>query len=110
MVIIMEDLVRTNKPLKAEWERRRTKMMEMVRDLALTKLGLWASSSVSCAGRLMDDTSPISLGIDTVGPSLPRSICRELVLAILRHLPESLVDENTLARVIASWTAPRFHC
>lgn len=31
--------------------------------------------------------------------SVPRSVCRELVLTIVQHLPPSLVDQDTLPKV-----------
>ena len=36
---------------------------------------------------------------DSKGISLPRSICRELVLSIVQDLPSSLVDHETLPKV-----------
>ncbi|KAJ3574319.1 hypothetical protein NP233_g1845 [Leucocoprinus birnbaumii] len=74
LVIIMEDLVKTNKSLKPEWDQRRKNILEMIKGLALVKL-------------------------DTVSPSLPRSLCRELVLTVLRELPESLMDADTLPQM-----------
>jgi hypothetical protein len=37
----MEDLVKTNKSLKIEWEKRRKNVLEMIRDQAFVKLGAW---------------------------------------------------------------------
>ncbi|KXN85569.1 E3 ubiquitin-protein ligase listerin [Leucoagaricus sp. SymC.cos] len=74
LVIIMEDLVKTNKYLRAEWDQRRTHVLEMIRNMALIKL-------------------------DTISPSLPRSSCRELILSILYNLPESLMDESTMSKM-----------
>lgn len=74
LVTIMEDLVKTNKSLKSEWDQRRKGILEMVKGVALVKL-------------------------DSVSPSLPRSICRELVLTVLRELPESLMDASTLPQM-----------
>jgi stearoyl-CoA desaturase (delta-9 desaturase) len=46
LVIIMEDLVKTNKPLKLEWESRRKNVLQLIRDIALVKLGRIYLSSV----------------------------------------------------------------
>jgi hypothetical protein len=35
----MEDLAKTNKPLKAEWDSRKKGVLQLIRDMALVKLG-----------------------------------------------------------------------
>jgi hypothetical protein len=35
----MEDLVKTNKALRVEWDRRRKNVLEMIKDIALVKPG-----------------------------------------------------------------------
>ncbi|KAF9447824.1 hypothetical protein P691DRAFT_670660 [Macrolepiota fuliginosa MF-IS2] len=74
LVIVIEDLVKTNKSLRTEWEQRRKNVLEMIKGLALVRF-------------------------DAISPSFPRSICRELILTVLRELPESLMDETTLPKL-----------
>jgi len=39
LVVIIEDLVKVNKPFKSEWDSRRTLILEKIRDLAFVKSG-----------------------------------------------------------------------
>lgn len=75
-------------------------MLQMIRNPALVRSG----RDFSLESDSLVLTMPIST--DAASPSLPRSICRELVLAILKELPETLMDESTLSKVIA----PRRPC
>lgn len=82
--------MKTNKSLKAEWEPRRKNVLQLIRDIALIKLGEYSSITPFLYSHIL---------LDTVSPSLARSTCRELVLTILKDLPESLMDESTLSKV-----------
>ncbi|GBE89079.1 hypothetical protein SCP_1500820 [Sparassis crispa] len=73
LFIAIQDLVSTNKALRAVWEDRRTTCLTLVRDLVATKL-------------------------DADRSSFPLSICRELALQIVQDLPTSLIDETTLPK------------
>ncbi|KAJ2933069.1 hypothetical protein H1R20_g4020, partial [Candolleomyces eurysporus] len=79
LVRVMEDLVRTNKQLKAEWDKRRVGVLGNVRDLLLAGNGEKEATLKSS--------------------SMPRSVCRELVLAIVQSLPEQLIDQDTLGKM-----------
>ncbi|KAJ7056206.1 hypothetical protein C8F01DRAFT_377750 [Mycena amicta] len=74
LIILVQDLARTNKTLRATWEERHMTILTMVRDLAAGKL-------------------------DSANTSLPRSTCRELVLSIVQDLPASLITEETLPQM-----------
>ncbi|TFK64592.1 hypothetical protein BDN72DRAFT_260036 [Pluteus cervinus] len=74
LVIAIQETVATNKALRADWQDRKVPILTMVRDLAMAKL-------------------------ESARASLPRSICRELVLTIVQDLPESLVDHETLPKM-----------
>ncbi|KAJ2912917.1 hypothetical protein MD484_g7503, partial [Candolleomyces efflorescens] len=76
LVRVMEDLVKTNKQLKAEWDKRRMGVLGNVRDLLLNDEEVTLKSS-----------------------SMPRSVCRELVLAIVQSLPGELIDQDTLGKM-----------
>ncbi|KAJ7199225.1 hypothetical protein GGX14DRAFT_468328 [Mycena pura] len=74
LIILIQDLILTNKMLRASWEERQMQILTMVRDLAAEQL-------------------------DNTVSSLPRSTCRELVLSIIQDLPPSLITEDTLAKM-----------
>jgi len=74
LFIAIQDLVSTNKALRAVWQERESACLALVRELATTKLDLAKTST-------------------------PLSICRELVLQIVQDLPESLMDETTLPKM-----------
>lgn len=74
LIIAIQELVATNKTLRADWQGRRATVMTLVKDLAAIHL------------------EPSSL-------STPRSICRELVLSIVQDLPEELIDKETLPKM-----------
>ncbi|KAF8156982.1 hypothetical protein B0H34DRAFT_711453 [Crassisporium funariophilum] len=75
LVVVLEELAKRNKALMAEWEGRRMGVLVVIRDL----------------GVLGRDAGEVS--------SVPRSACRELVLSIVQHLPESLIDIDTLPKM-----------
>ncbi|TFK41660.1 hypothetical protein BDQ12DRAFT_678315 [Crucibulum laeve] len=81
LFIVIQDLALSNKSLRADWEARKVPILTMVRDLATVKL-------------------------DAAGVSLPRSICRELVLSIVQDLPPSLIDQETLPKMCHLVTDP----
>ncbi|KAF8056637.1 hypothetical protein FPV67DRAFT_646018 [Lyophyllum atratum] len=74
LIILIQDLVSTNKSLRADWEERKTPILTMVRDLATVPL-------------------------DDLEVSLPRSTCRGLVLSIIQDLPPSLIDQETFSKM-----------
>ncbi|KAF5340217.1 hypothetical protein D9611_007972 [Ephemerocybe angulata] len=80
-VRVMEDLVRTNKQLKAEWSKRRVAVLGNVRDLLLEEE---TEEGDATAGKTL---------------SVPRSVCRELVLSIVQSLPGELIDQETLGKM-----------
>ncbi|KAF7310730.1 Delta-9 fatty acid desaturase protein [Mycena chlorophos] len=73
LILLIQDLARTNKSLRATWEERYLPMLTLVRDLAAEKLD--------------------------VAKTLPRSTCRELVLSIVQDIPASLITEETLPKM-----------
>ncbi|KAI0371298.1 hypothetical protein BV20DRAFT_1035310 [Pilatotrama ljubarskyi] len=74
LFIVVEDLVSTNKALRATWEERRAANLTLIRDLVSTKL-------------------------ETDKASTPLSVCRELALQIVQDLPSSLVTRETLPKM-----------
>ncbi|KAF8899801.1 hypothetical protein CPB84DRAFT_1780009 [Gymnopilus junonius] len=76
LVMVLEDLAKRNKSLRAEWDERRVGILTMIRDLKVIGSDSGESSS-----------------------SIPRSACRELALSIVQHLPSSLIDHDTLSKV-----------
>ncbi|RDB18704.1 E3 ubiquitin-protein ligase listerin [Hypsizygus marmoreus] len=74
LVILIQDLVSTNKSLRADWQERKMTLLTMIRDLA-------------------------TISLDEVGFSAPRSICRGLVLSIIQDLPSSLIDQDSLPKM-----------
>ncbi|KAF9003444.1 hypothetical protein BDQ17DRAFT_1425395 [Cyathus striatus] len=74
LILTIQDICSTNKSLRANWRERETTILMAVRELASAKLG-------------------------NVGVSLPRSICRELLLDIVQDIPASLVDHETFSKM-----------
>ncbi|KAH7921570.1 hypothetical protein BV22DRAFT_1096259 [Leucogyrophana mollusca] len=74
LVLLIDDLVLTNKSLRASWEERRLSILTLVRNLVSADTGNTEASS-------------------------PRSLCRELALSIIQELPKSLMDEQTLPQM-----------
>ncbi|KAG2130479.1 hypothetical protein BD769DRAFT_1452567 [Suillus cothurnatus] len=71
LILAIQDLVLTNKPLRASWDGRKDSILALVKSLVSTKL-------------------------DNADRSEPRSLCRELALAVIQGLPDLLMDEKTL--------------
>jgi hypothetical protein len=90
LILAIQDLVLTNKPLRASWDGRKDSILALVKSLVSTKLG---QSQL----RPVDDAE---VAIDNADRSEPRSLCRELALAVIQGLPDSLMDEKTLPEVI----------
>ncbi|EIW76996.1 hypothetical protein CONPUDRAFT_157270 [Coniophora puteana RWD-64-598 SS2] len=78
LIILIEDLVKTNKSLKAVWAERRSAILSLVKDLVSAKS---------------------SNGSNNAGVSAPRSLCRELAVSIVQDMPSELVNENTLSEM-----------
>ncbi|KAF8970121.1 hypothetical protein BDZ97DRAFT_1792056 [Flammula alnicola] len=75
LVAVLEELAKRNKALMAEWGERRMGILTIIRDLSV----------------LGNDSQELS--------SVPRSVCRELVLSVVQHLPSSLIDQDTLPKM-----------
>ncbi|KAI0646534.1 hypothetical protein C8Q79DRAFT_910042 [Trametes meyenii] len=74
LFIIIEDLVSTNKALRAVRDERRAANLALIRDLVSTRL-------------------------ETHETSTPLSVCRELALQIVQDLPASLISRETLSKM-----------
>ncbi|CDO70174.1 hypothetical protein BN946_scf184774.g2 [Trametes cinnabarina] len=74
LFIVIEDIVATNKALRAVWEERREANLTLIRDLVSAKLA-------------------------TEQVSTPLSVCRELALQIVQDLPSSLITRDTLSKM-----------
>ena len=64
-------------------------ILKTVRDMAAVQLGMF--STVARCYKL--------IAADAAGTSVPRSVCRALILTVLQDLPTSLMDVETLPRV-----------
>ncbi|KAI0790522.1 hypothetical protein C8Q75DRAFT_762281 [Abortiporus biennis] len=73
LTIAIQDLTSTNKALRAVWQERQTVILTLIRDLVAVKIDSAVSS--------------------------PLSEARELGISIVRDLPESLIDEETLPKM-----------
>ncbi|TFK22367.1 hypothetical protein FA15DRAFT_681687 [Coprinopsis marcescibilis] len=82
MVNVIEELCKLNRALRAEWEGRRSKILTAVRDLAMARIE------------------------PNAGVSVPRSMCRGLLLSIAQTLPASLIDHETLGKMCHLITDP----
>ncbi|KAK2461029.1 hypothetical protein APHAL10511_006970 [Amanita phalloides] len=74
LVLAIEDLASTNTSFSENWEPRKKKILRTVRDMVMVKL-------------------------DETGISVPRSICRELILTVIQNLPSSLMDVDILPKM-----------
>ncbi|KAF7796133.1 hypothetical protein EIP86_007306 [Pleurotus ostreatoroseus] len=81
LLIVIQDLVSTNKALRAAWDERKIANLSLVRDLV---------------------AKPISL----ITGNVPLSICRELALTIVQDLPDTLLDKDTLSKMCHILTDP----
>ncbi|PBK68595.1 hypothetical protein ARMSODRAFT_958257 [Armillaria solidipes] len=73
LILVIKDLILTNKVLREDWQTRRLPILKLVRDLASSRLDENASE--------------------------PRSRCLELVLAVVQDLPADLIDHDTLPKM-----------
>ncbi|KAG1729725.1 hypothetical protein EDB19DRAFT_1641737 [Suillus lakei] len=83
LILTVQDLVLTNKLLRASWDGRKESILGLVKNLVSTKL-------------------------DNADRSEPRSLCRELALAVIQGLPDALVDEKTLPEMCHLLTDPSY--
>lgn len=83
LILAIQDLVVTNKPLRANWDARKESILVLVKNLVSTKL-------------------------DNADLSEPRSLCRELALAVIQGLPDALVNEKTLPEMCHLLTDPSY--
>lgn len=83
LILAIQDLVLTNKPLRASWDGRKESILALVKSLVSTKL-------------------------DNADRSEPRSLCRELALTVIQGLPDSLMDEKTLPEMCHLLTDPSY--
>ncbi|KAG1779464.1 hypothetical protein EV702DRAFT_1178536 [Suillus placidus] len=83
LILAIQDLVLTNKPLRASWDGRKESILALVKNLVSTKL-------------------------DNADRSEPRSLCRELALAVIQGLPDALVNEKTLPEMCHLLTDPSY--
>ncbi|KAG2146336.1 hypothetical protein DEU56DRAFT_932250 [Suillus clintonianus] len=83
LILAVQDLVLTNKPLRASWDERKESILALVKNL-------------------------VSARLDNADRSEPRSLCRELALAVIQELPDTLVDEKTLPEMCHLLTDPSY--
>ncbi|KAG2132698.1 uncharacterized protein EDB93DRAFT_1323055 [Suillus bovinus] len=83
LILTIQDLVLTNKPLRASWDGRKEPILTLVKNLVSTKL-------------------------DNTDRSEPRSLCRELALAVIQGLPDALINEKTLPEMCHLLTDPSY--
>jgi hypothetical protein len=71
LVIAIDDLALTNKPLRANWHERKTTVLGLIRDV---------------------------VAVNTVAMSYsePRMLCRELALSVIQDMPSTMMNEKTL--------------
>jgi len=95
LVIVLEELSSRNKGLMAEWKERRTGILVLIRDLNLLSLGMLHNHHSNLTiSSLFTFLGPDSTLTD------PQSKCRELVLSVVQNLPPSLIDQDTLAKMV----------
>ncbi|KAG1741443.1 uncharacterized protein EDB91DRAFT_1130453 [Suillus paluster] len=78
LILAIQDLVLTNKSLRASWDKRKESILALVKNL------------------------------DNTDRSVPRSLCRELALSVMQELPDALVDEKTLPEMCHLLTDPSY--
>lgn len=83
LILTIQDLVLTNKPLRASWDGRKEPILALVKNLVSAKL-------------------------DNADRSEPRSLCKELALAVIQGLPDALVNEKTLPEMCHLLTDPSY--
>ncbi|KAJ3553232.1 hypothetical protein NM688_g3725 [Phlebia brevispora] len=81
LLITVQDLVTTNKALRAVWDERKVVNLTLVRDLVAKRL-------------------------ESTSGNVPLSICRELGLTIVQDLPSTLLDKDSLSKMCHILTDP----
>ncbi|KAF9239333.1 hypothetical protein BU15DRAFT_74748 [Melanogaster broomeanus] len=71
LVMTIEDLASTNKPLRADWEERKSLVLGLIRDI-------------------------VTVDTRTMPYSEPRALCRELALSVIQDIPSTMMSEKTL--------------
>ncbi|KAI9568130.1 hypothetical protein HD554DRAFT_2219143 [Boletus coccyginus] len=74
LVIAINDLALTNKPLRANWAERKATVLELVRDVVMVNTAAMPYSE-------------------------PRTLCRELALSVIQDMPTTMMSEKTLSRM-----------
>ncbi|EJD05481.1 uncharacterized protein FOMMEDRAFT_103536 [Fomitiporia mediterranea MF3/22] len=74
LILIIQDLCGSNKSLRAAWQEREMQILSLVRNIVQHASGSSAS--------------------------IPRSICWEMALKIVQNLPLSLIDHETLPKMV----------
>ncbi|KAG6379677.1 hypothetical protein JVT61DRAFT_10198 [Boletus reticuloceps] len=71
LVIAIDDLALTNKPLRAKWDERKTTVLGLTKDM---------------------------IAVNTVAMpySEPRTLCRQLALSVIQDMPSEMMNEKTL--------------
>lgn len=83
LILTIQDLVLTNKPLRASWDGRKESILALAKNL-------------------------VSMKLDDTDRSEPRSLCRELALAVIQGLPDALMNEKTLPEMCHLLTDPSY--
>ncbi|KAG8216452.1 hypothetical protein J3R82DRAFT_6559 [Butyriboletus roseoflavus] len=71
LVIAIDDLALTNKPLRANWDERKATVLGLVRDV-------------------------VTVNTIVMPYSEPRTLCRELALSVIQDMPSTMMSEKTL--------------
>ncbi|KAH7882407.1 hypothetical protein F5I97DRAFT_1939442 [Phlebopus sp. FC_14] len=71
LVLTIQDLTSTNKPLRASWEERKSAILALIKDI-------------------------VAVDTRAMPYSAPRSLCRELALTAIQDMPSSMMTETTL--------------
>ena len=87
--MVVQDLSKTNKSLRADWKERELAILKLVRNFVQSAESKESSSNdKDVATRRSRPTY-----------SVPRQICWETAFSIVHDLPQSLVDHDTLPKV-----------
>ncbi|KAG1837363.1 hypothetical protein DFJ58DRAFT_863015 [Suillus subalutaceus] len=79
LILAIQDLVLTNKPLRASWDGRKESILALVKNLVSMKLG---------QSQLRPVEHDAEVATDNADRSEPRSLCRELALAMCHLLTD----------------------
>ncbi|KIK99666.1 hypothetical protein PAXRUDRAFT_822522 [Paxillus rubicundulus Ve08.2h10] len=71
LVMVIEDLASTNKPLRANWEEKKSPIFALIRDM-------------------------VAVDTRAMPYSEPRALCRELALSVIQDIPSTMMTEKTL--------------